>query len=97
VVNGAVRVDLGDGGVCQAARIALGAVAPTPIRAWAAERTLEGQSLTPEVIAQAARLAAETTRTIDDLRGSAAYRRHVTEVLVRRALEEEPWSPNSSP
>ncbi|MBO9370731.1 MAG: xanthine dehydrogenase family protein subunit M [Chloroflexi bacterium] len=75
------------GGLCRAARIALGAVAPTPIRAWEAERALEGQSLMPEVIAQAARLAAEATRTIDDIRGSAAYRRHVTEVLVRRALE----------
>jgi carbon-monoxide dehydrogenase medium subunit len=86
VVNSAVRVDLGDNGSCQTARIALGAVAPTPIRAYEAERVLEGQSLMPEVIAQAARLAAEATRTIDDIRGSAAYRRHVTEVLVRRAL-----------
>ncbi|RME31451.1 MAG: xanthine dehydrogenase family protein subunit M, partial [Thermoflexia bacterium] len=41
----------------------------------------------PEVIAGAARLAAEATRTIDDIRGSAAYRRLVTEVMVRRILE----------
>lgn len=95
VINGAVRVDGESGsgehglreGLCRTARIALGAVAPTPIRAWEAERTLEGQSLTPEVIAQVARLAAEATRPIDDIRGSAAYRRVVTEVLVRRTLE----------
>lgn len=87
VMNGAVRVDEDAEGHCRTVRIALGAVAPTPIRAWEAERTLEGQSLTPEVIAQAARLAAEATRTIDDIRGSAAYRRVVMEVLVRRTLE----------
>jgi carbon-monoxide dehydrogenase medium subunit len=87
VVNGAVRVDLREDGYCRAARVALGAVAPTPIRAWEAEHALEGQVLTPEVIAEAARLAAEATRTIDDLRGSAAYRRVVTAVIVRRALE----------
>lgn len=88
VINGAVRVDWEEGeGLCRTVRIALGAVAPTPIRAWEAERALEGQSLTPEVIAQVAHLAAEATRTIDDVRGSAAYRRMVTEVLVRRTLE----------
>jgi len=97
VVNGAVRADLGDDGSCQTARIALGAVAPIPIRAYEAERALEGRPLTPDIITRAARLAAEATRTIDDIRGSAAYRRHVTEVMVRRALEEAPWSPNSSP
>ncbi|MCS7282777.1 MAG: xanthine dehydrogenase family protein subunit M [Anaerolineae bacterium] len=97
VVNGAVRVDW-DGArnaqhgilseaLCRAARIALGAVAPTPIRAYEAEQALEGRPLTPEVIAEAARLAAEATRTIDDIRGSAAYRRFVTEVMVRRTLE----------
>lgn len=88
VVNGAVRLDLADNGLCRVARVALGAVAPTPIRAHEAERALEGQPLTPEVIAEAARLAAEATRTIDDIRGSAAYRRVVTEVLVRRILTE---------
>lgn len=96
VVNGAVRVDWENtrttqhgtlsGALCRAARIALGAVAPTPIRAYEAERALEGQLLAPEIIAEAARLAAEATRTIDDIRGSAAYRRFVTEVLVRRTL-----------
>ncbi len=87
VINGAVRVDLAEDGRCRAARIALGAVAPTPIRAYEAEKALEGQPLTPDVIAGAARLAAEATHPIDDLRGSAAYRRAVTEVMVRRALE----------
>jgi len=70
------------------ARIALGAVAPRPVRAHAAEEALRGQPLTLEAIAEAARLAVEATCCIDDLRGSAAYRRRVTEVLVRRALTD---------
>ncbi len=88
VVNGTVRVDLTENGRCQAARIALGAVAPTPLRAYEAEHVLESQPLTPKDIAEAARLAGEATRTIDDIRGSAAYRRMVTEVMVRRTLGE---------
>jgi CO/xanthine dehydrogenase FAD-binding subunit len=76
------------GGYCQQARIALGAAAPRPIRAHAAEEVLRGQPLTPEVIAEAARLSAECAAPIDDVRGSAAYRRRVVGVLVRRLLTE---------
>lgn len=71
---------------CRQVRIALGSVAPRVIRARAAEDALRGQSLTGEAIAEAARLAAEETSPIDDVRASAAYRRRVTEALVRRLL-----------
>ncbi len=71
---------------CQQARIALGAVAPRPIRAHAAEEVLRGQPLTPEIIAEAAHLSAESAAPIDDIRGSAAYRQRVVEVLVRRLI-----------
>jgi len=64
----------------------LGAVAPRPIRAHAAEEALTGCALGPHLLAQAASLASEATRPIDDIRGSAAYRRRVVEVLVRRLL-----------
>jgi len=67
-------------------RIALGAVAPTPVRAWDAEETLKGRKLTPETIAAAAKVAGEEARPIDDLRGSAEYRRREVEVLVHRCL-----------
>jgi len=67
-------------------RIALGAVAPTPVRAWDAEEVLKGRKLTSEAIAVAAKVAAEEARPIDDLRGSAGYRRREVEVLVRRCL-----------
>jgi carbon-monoxide dehydrogenase medium subunit len=69
------------------ARIALGSVAPTIVRAEAAERFLYGRVLTPDVIAQAGDLAAQAARPIGDVRGSAAYRRYLTVTLTRQALE----------
>jgi len=74
------------GRTCDAARIALGAVAPVPLRATSAEAALTDDEMTDEAIREAARLAAATVRPIDDVRASAAYRRRVVEVLVRRLL-----------
>lgn len=71
---------------CQEARIALGAVAPTTMRARAAERALEEQPLTDEVLRRAGRLAAGECAPIDDVRASARYRRLLVETLVPRAL-----------
>lgn len=69
-------------------RIVLGAVAPTPVRARKAEALLRGSPLTPERVAEAARLAATEAQPIDDVRGSAWYRREMIEVLTRRQLLE---------
>jgi carbon-monoxide dehydrogenase medium subunit len=85
VVGVASQVTLTDG-ICTKARIALAAVAPTPVRATAAERALEGQRLTPSLIEQAATLAVEAARPISDQRGSADFRRHLVRVLTRRTL-----------
>ena len=69
-------------------RLALGSVAPTVVRASLAERFAEGLDWRdPATLAEFGRLAAAETRPIDDLRGSAAYRRSVVEVLARRALQ----------
>ena len=88
VVSVAVRLTLdAAGGRCLGARIALGAVAPTTVRARAAERLLEGRPATPEVFADAAQAAQEISEPIDDVRASAEFRRHLVGVLVRRALE----------
>ncbi len=69
-----------------AARITLGSVAPTIIHAPEAEDALIGGGLTDERIEKAARLAARAARPIDDIRGSADYRRAQVQTLVRRAL-----------
>lgn len=69
-------------------RIALGAVAPTPIRARNAEQALRRQPIEGEAAVDAARLAAEKdAQPITDIRGSAGYRRAMVQVLVGRALE----------
>jgi carbon-monoxide dehydrogenase medium subunit len=87
VLSAAVVVRWDGGERCTSARIALGAVAPQPLRARAAEEFLTGQILTPALAGAAARLAAEAIRPIDDIRGSTQYRREVTEVVVRRLLD----------
>jgi len=70
-------------------RIALGAVAPTPIRARHAEERLKGQPLDAKLVAEAARIAAEKdAQPISDIRGSADYRCAMVQVLVQRALEQ---------
>jgi carbon-monoxide dehydrogenase medium subunit len=73
-------------GRCVKARIALGAVAPVPLRATAAEARLEGEAVTPALIDEAAQLAVEASRPISDQRGSAEFRRHLVRVLTRRTL-----------
>jgi len=71
---------------CEDVRIVLGAVAPTPMRAKKAEEVLRGHELTEERIREAARVAAQEAKPIDDVRGSAWYRREMVEVLTRREL-----------
>ncbi len=85
VVNVAVVLTL-DGERIYEAAVTLGAVAPTIIHATSAERYLAGKSLDEEVFAEAARLAMADSRPIDDIRGSAAYRREMVRVLTLRAL-----------
>jgi CO/xanthine dehydrogenase FAD-binding subunit len=68
------------------AEIALGAVAPTPLYVTEAGQTLVGAEVSPETIFEAARIAQTAARPISDMRGSAAQRRHLSLVLVKRAL-----------
>lgn len=74
------------GGRIQGARVAYGAMAPTPIRASAVERALEGRSLDPDGIAPALAVAAEDCAPEDDAIATAWYRREVLPVHLRRLL-----------
>ncbi|HXD95170.1 MAG TPA: xanthine dehydrogenase family protein subunit M [Candidatus Acidoferrum sp.] len=85
VVGVASQLTLSNG-VCSKARIALAAVAPTPVRATAAEQALEGKPVTPEAIERAAELAVGVAKPISDQRGSADYRLHLVRVLTGRTL-----------
>lgn len=77
-----------EGGVCQEIRVALGAVAPTPIRATAVEEVLQGQQVTPEAVRAAAEAVAEQVDPLTDFRGSDDYKRDMAVVFTRRALEQ---------
>jgi carbon-monoxide dehydrogenase medium subunit len=86
VVGAGVSVSIA-GGVFTAARIALSAVAPTPLFVPAAGAALVGQAVSPAALEAAAQIAQSAATPISDMRGSAAYRKHLCAVMTRRALE----------
>lgn len=85
LVNVAVILDLKAGAV-QSASITLGSVSPIIIHAEEAENFLLKKKLTTIIIAQAAELTMQAARPIDDVRGSASYRKEMTRVITSRAL-----------
>jgi carbon-monoxide dehydrogenase medium subunit len=87
VIDLAVVVELDAGGSVRDARIVLGCLAPTVIRAPRAERALLGARLDAATIAHAAHAAVEDAAPIGDVRGSAGYRRSTLAALVTQALE----------
>ncbi|MDH4150803.1 MAG: xanthine dehydrogenase family protein subunit M [Betaproteobacteria bacterium] len=86
LVNAAGSLWLDAKGRIREPRIALGAVAPTVIRAPNAEKCLAGQVPTPEIMVEAGKIAAEECKPITDFRASATYRKEIVEVLVKRVL-----------
>ncbi len=86
LVNVGVSFWVGDKSVFKAPRIALGAVAPTVIRAPKAEAYLAGRTISVEAMAEVGRIAATEAKPISDFRASADYRRDLLAVLVKRAL-----------
>jgi CO/xanthine dehydrogenase FAD-binding subunit len=75
-----------DGDKVKAARVSLGAVAATPLLATKAADAIIGKKLDEAALEAAGRAASATASPIDDMRGTAEYRNHVTGVLTRRAL-----------
>jgi len=86
VVGVAVRLAKKNGKINEA-RVALGAVGPVPFRAEKTEALLAGQTLTTELMREAGEMAAGECVPIDDIRGSAWYRKRMVKVHVRRNLE----------
>ena len=82
----AVRLTL-DREAVQVARIVLGCVGPTPVRARKAEALLIGKILNAELIGEAGALASQECSPIGDLRGSEEYKRAIVKTLVRRAAD----------
>jgi len=88
LVNVAAGISLDKRGKCVSVKIALGAVAPVPLRCLKAESILLGQVVDEKLIQAAADAAAQEIDPISDVRASADYRREISRVLVRRALTD---------
>jgi carbon-monoxide dehydrogenase medium subunit len=73
---------------CVNARISLGGVATTPIRAKKAEEILKGKNITDEVLAEAAKVASEESSPISGIEASAEYKRELAGTLVKRVGKE---------
>jgi aerobic carbon-monoxide dehydrogenase medium subunit len=87
-VSVAAALRLGADNTCADVRIALGAAATTPVRARQVENALLGQRLSPALIADAAAGVRDEVDPLDDLRGSAGYKREMARVFTGRALTE---------
>jgi len=77
-----------EGKICRKSRIALGSVAPTPIRCPQAEQMLANRETTPDILSKCALEAMRASRPIDDQRAKAWYRIEAGTVLLRRVLAE---------
>lgn len=88
IVGAGARLTLAEDGTVADARISLGAVAPTPIRAKQAEALLLGKQPTAELLAEAAELASTEASPISDQRASREYRVEMVRVWTRHALED---------
>jgi carbon-monoxide dehydrogenase medium subunit len=87
-VSVAAALRVGHDAVCEDIRVALGAAASTPVRARKVEDALRGQRLTSDLIKEAAALVRDEVDPLDDLRGSASYKREMARVWTQRALIE---------
>jgi carbon-monoxide dehydrogenase medium subunit len=73
-------------GTCRELRLAVGAVSPRPLRMHPSEAMARDRTLTAELLDRIAVETAQSVEPIDDVRGPASYKRHLTQVLTRRAV-----------
>lgn len=88
VLNTTSRIKLDGKGNCESAFIAVGAAAPVPLRIGKAEKELAGKPFTDEAVLEAANIASEEIKPIDDVHGTEWYRRRIARVLVEKTLRE---------
>lgn len=87
IIGVAVKIKI-ENGICTDAKIALGAVATTPVRAPKAEEALTGKKLTDEVIIKASEEAMNSCNPISDIRASKEYRKDMVRVFTKRAIKQ---------
>lgn len=87
IIGVAVKIKV-ENGICTDAKIALGAVATTPVRAPKAEEALIGKELTDEVIVKASEEAMNSCNPISDIRASKEYRKDMVRVFTKRAIKQ---------
>jgi aerobic carbon-monoxide dehydrogenase medium subunit len=87
-VSVAAALRLGADHTCEDVRVALGAAATVPVHARKVEDALRGQRLDAQTIKDAAALVRDEVDPLDDLRGSAGYKREMARVWTQRALQE---------
>ena len=88
IVNAAAFIAVNEDGFITDAKIALGSVAPTPIRAYEAEERLKGNTINDILLDEVGRLAQEASSPITDQRGTAEYRRIMVYRLTKRVVKE---------
>jgi carbon-monoxide dehydrogenase medium subunit len=87
LVNITILLDIdSSNSLCKDIRIAMGAVAPTPIRAKQAEKFLNGKVLHPDLIAETAELASSQAAPITDFRARAGYRKDLLKTMVVKGI-----------
>jgi len=87
IVNAAVCLTM-EKNVCKKCRLSVGAVAPVPLRLRSAEKMIEGTEISPELLNRVGKIVEEEVNPITDVRSTEEYRRTMSGVLVKRAIEE---------
>ena len=85
-VNVAVKLVIGEDNVIEDVAVALGSVAPTPIRAFSVEEYLRGKIFSEEIALEASKLVVKDISPITDARSTVEYRRHISKVITYEAL-----------
>ena len=86
IASAAVQMDLDRNGACKAIGVGVTGAGTVPQKAVAVESLLQGKKITPDLIDEAGRLIQEGAEPIEDLRGSAPYKKKALSAILRRAL-----------